>query len=87
MSSRMGALIEPSPVLDDFLTGIATIQALGPCVRVTLYVDDAIVEAGHAPARIVRRKFVMSREAFARMTFEAAGFLAALSSMETIGVH
>lgn len=52
-------LIEPTPVEDDFCSGLARIEDVGGCARFVLYSEQTLYEAGEQTIRAVRRKIVL----------------------------
>jgi hypothetical protein len=67
--------IEPCPVADDFVSGLAAVQALGPCVRLVFYVDEALPEGGGEPVHVVRRKLVIPRGQVMAILADTLAFL------------
>ena len=58
------ALVEPVPIQDVFVSGIAEIEIIGPCARFILYVDQHPIGDGDAGReRVVVAKVVMPVEA------------------------
>lgn len=69
-------LIEPAPIQDDFIQGIARIERVGPCVRLTYYAEQTLPELGGATVRVVVRKVVIPLEAVQSANRQVAEFLA-----------
>lgn len=69
-------LVEPVAITDVYCSGIAKIEALGPCARFTLYVDSTVPEADDAPCRSVAIKIVIPVEALPAAIRQAVSFLA-----------
>lgn len=72
---KVPALIENTPISDDFVQGIARIERLGPCLRVVLFVDDR-VEGCETTARVVVRKIVVPLDVVPGALKQVADFLA-----------
>lgn len=70
-------LVEPVAVQDVFVSGIASIEAVGPCARFTLFVDSRVPEAGGAPCRNVVVKVILPLEALPTCIRQAIVFAAA----------
>ena len=69
------ALIEPVPIQDDFVQGIAAIEIAGPCARFVLFADQTVMEAG-TPARVIVRKIIIPMDAIPGAIKQAADFVA-----------
>jgi hypothetical protein len=74
---KVPALIEPVPIVDDFVQGIACIERVGPCARFVLFCDQTIVEAGNLRARVIVRKIIMPMESLPIAMGQTSDFLAA----------
>jgi hypothetical protein len=72
---KVPALIEPVPILDDFVQGIACIERVGPCARFVLFSDQTIVEAG-VVSRVVVRKIVVPIDVIPTAMKQASEFMA-----------
>lgn len=70
-------LVEPVVVQDVFISGIASIEAIGPCARFTLFVDSTIAEANGAPCRNIVVKVILPMDALPGCIRQAIGFAAA----------
>ncbi len=69
-------LIEPVPIADDFVQGIAKIEQIGPCARFVLYAEQGLPELGGATVRVVVGKVVIPIEALPAAIKMAAEFYA-----------
>ena len=68
------SLVEPTPISDDFVQGIACIERVGSCARFVLFAEQTILEAG-CPARVVVRKIIIPMDALPAAVCHAAEFL------------
>jgi hypothetical protein len=68
-------LIEPVPVQDDFIQGIARIERVGPCVRFILYAEQTLPELGNAVVKVVVRKIVVPLDAVSISIAQAVEFM------------
>jgi hypothetical protein len=73
---KLPALIEPVPILDDFVQGIGRIEQVGPCARFILFSDQTLYELGNTPSRVVVRKLVVPIDALPSAIKQATDFLA-----------
>lgn len=62
MSSNI-ALIEPTPIVTEFCSGVAHVEDMGACVCFVLYADQIFYEAGNVPVRVVQKRIVMPLDA------------------------
>lgn len=68
-------LVEPVPVADDFVQGIACIEKVGPCARFILFSDQTVVEAGTV-SRVIIRKIVVPIDVIPTAIKQASEFMA-----------
>lgn len=73
---KVPALIEPVPIIDDFVQGIACIEQVGPCARFILFSDQTFLESGVA-TRVVVRKIIIPIDALPAAIKQAADFTSA----------
>jgi hypothetical protein len=73
---KVPALIEPVPIIDDFVQGIACIERVGPCARFVLFSDQTMVEAGNVKARVIVRKIIIPMDALPGAIAQATDFIA-----------
>lgn len=73
--AEVPSLIEPVPVQDDFVQGIAKIERVGPCVRFVLYAEQSMPELGGATVKVVVRKLVVPLDAVSASVAQTTEFL------------
>lgn len=59
LALRIPGLIEPVPITDDFVQGIAKIELLGTCARFILFSEQSLPEADGKVIKVVVRKIVI----------------------------
>jgi hypothetical protein len=74
---KVPALIEPVPIVDDFVQGIGLIEWAGPCLRFVLFAEQTAFEAGNTRARVVVRKLIVPPEIVAPAIKQVGEFMAA----------
>lgn len=72
---KLPMLVEPVPVIDDFVQGIACIERVGPCARFVLFSNQTMHEVG-VPTRVIVRKIIMPIEALPLAIQQASDFVA-----------
>lgn len=77
--------IEPVPISDIFVQGIAAIEDLGECARFVLYAEQTIYEAGQARVPVVVAKIVIPNSAIKACIQQAAAFMFARATRATVG--
>jgi hypothetical protein len=74
---KVPALIEPVPIVDDFVQGIGLIEWAGPCLRLVLFANQTAVELGNARTRVVVRKLIVPPDVIAPAIKQVTEFMAA----------
>jgi hypothetical protein len=77
MRVKVPALIEPIPIVDDFVQGIGLIEWAGPCLRFVLFADQTAVEYGNTRTRVIVRKLIVPPEVVAPAIKQVGDFMAA----------
>lgn len=77
-------LIEPIPITDEFVQGVAKIEQIGPCARFVLFTDQTMWEAGNIRARVIVKKIIIPIDALPYSIKQATDFLA-MRAMNAVG--